>query len=255
MCSGRNGAAGGSSLRSSLLPEEFGTHIVRMKSLTAIFFLLAIMPIHAELKFETPVLDADAALDATSLVREYKFTNAGTKPIKITQADAGCSCLAVEVAAGKFTYAPGESGTLRATFEIGNFQGTVEKPILIWLEGDREESPSAKVTLRVHIPVIIALEPKTLKWEQGGSGEMKSIDVTMDYDKPIRINSVTTSNENFTAKMVTIEEGKHYKVEVTPRGTEAGGFTIVRIETDSDVEKQRIQQGFAVIAAPLKPKP
>ncbi len=226
-----------------------------MKFLPVFLLLLAILPLRAELKFETPVIDADAALDATSLVREYKFTNVGTKSIKITQADAGCSCLAVEVAAGKFTYAPGESGTLRATFEIGSFQGTVEKPILIWLEGDREESPSAKVTLRVHIPVIIALEPKTLKWEVGGSTEMKSIDVKMDHEKPIRITSVSTSNETFSAKIVTIEEGKHYKVEVTPHGTAAGGLTIVRIETDSDVEKQRIQQGFAVITAPLKKQP
>lgn len=226
-----------------------------MKILPTILFLLAILPIRAELKFETPVIDVDAKLDAATLVREYKFTNTGTKPIKITQADAGCSCLAVEVAAGKFTYAPGESGTLRATFEIGNFQGTVEKPILIWLEGDRDEAPSGKVTLRVHIPVIIALEPKTLKWDLGGSAEMKSIDVKMDYKNPIKVTSVTTSNENFIAKIVTIEEGKHYKMEVTPRSTAAGGMSIVRIETDSDVEKQRIQQGFAVITAPPKPQP
>ena len=30
---------------------------------------------------------------------------------------------------------------------------------------------------------------------------------------------------------------------------------MIRIETDSDVEKQRVQQGFAVIAAPVKPQP
>jgi hypothetical protein len=226
-----------------------------MKILPAIFFLLAILPIRAELKFETPVIDAEVSLDAKTLVREYKFTNAGQTPIKITQADAGCSCLAAELAAGKFTYAPGESGTLRATFEIGNFQGTIEKLILIWLEGDAEEAPSAKVTLRVHIPIIIALEPKTLKWELGGSAEMKSIDVMMEHEKPIQISSVTTSNENFTTKIITIEEGKHYKVEVTPQNTAAGGFTMIRIETDSDVEKQRVQQGFAVIAAPVKPQP
>lgn len=226
-----------------------------MKALSVFLFLLAILPIRAELKFETPVIDAEAALDATSLVREYKFTNVGTKAIKITQADAGCSCLAVELAAGKFTYAPGESGTLRATFEIGSFQGTVEKTVLIWLEGDREESPSAKVMLRVHIPVIISLEPKSLKWELGGSAEMQSIDVKMDYEKPIRVTSVSTSNETFSTKLVTVEEGKHYKVEVTPHGTATGGMTIIRIETDTDVEKQRIQQGFAMITVPVKPQP
>lgn len=222
-----------------------------MKYLVACCFLLVLLPAQAELKFETPVIDAGAGLDDTTLVREYKFSNTGNKPVKITQADAGCTCLAVEVAAGKFTYAPGESGTIRATFSVGNFQGTVEKPIHIWLEEDPEETPSAQVMLRVHIPVIIALEPKTVKWELGGSMEPKNINVKMDYEKPIHIKSVSTSNETFTAKIITIEEGKHYMIEVTPKEAAAAGLCIVRIETNADVEKQRIQQAFAVISSPL----
>ena len=84
---------------------------------------------------------------------------------------------------------------------------------------------------------------------------MKSIDVRMNHEKPIRISSVSTSNETFSAKIITIEEGNHYKVEVTPHATVVGGLTIVRIETDTDVEKQRVQQGFAVITAPMKQQP
>jgi hypothetical protein len=128
----------------------------------------------------------------------------------------------------------------------------VEKPIYIWLAGDPEETPSSTISLRVHIPVVIALEPKTLKWEDGAPKETKSIDVKMDYEKPIRITSVSTSNDSFSAKIVTVEEGKHYKVEVTPSATAKTGLSIVRIETDTDVKKQRVQQGFAVIAAPVK---
>jgi hypothetical protein len=222
-----------------------------MKSLCTALFLLAAPHVIAELKFETPVIDTDAGINDETLVREYKFTNAGTKPVKITQADAGCTCLAVEVAAGKFTYAPGETGTLRATFQIGNFQGTVEKPIYLWLEGDREESPSASVMLRVHIPVIIALEPKTLKWDVNSPAEKKTIDVKIAHVKPIRITSVSTSNESFTTELVTVKEGEHYRIEVTPKGTATAGLCIVRIETDTDVEKQRVQQGFAVISAPV----
>lgn len=222
-----------------------------MKSLLAWLFLLAAPPLLAQLKFETPVIDADAPLDAVTLVREYKFTNAGPKPVRITQADAGCSCLAVEVAAGKFTYAPGETGTIRATFEIGSFQGTVEKPIYIWLEGDREEAPSANVMLRVHIPVIITLEPKTLKWDLNGSAETKVMEVKMDHVDLIQITSVSTSNDSFSTKIITVKEGKYYKVEVTPKGTATAGLCIIRIESDTNVEKQRVQQGFAVISTPL----
>lgn len=225
-----------------------------MRNLTAILFLLAALPVCAGLTFETPVIDVNADLDAKTLTRDFKFTNSGDKPVKITQADAGCSCLSVQVSGGKFTYAPGEGGTIRAVFEIGSFQGTVEKPIHIWLEGDREDAPSANVSLRVHIPVIIKLEPRTLKWELGGSMEPKSMEVEMNYKQPIHITSVSTSNESFSAKLVTVEEGKRYKVEVTPVGGKAAGLSVVRIETDVDVEKHRIQQGFAVVSAPL-PKP
>jgi len=222
-----------------------------MKSLAALL-LLATTPIRAELKFDSPVIDANAATDDKIVMREFKFTNSGAKPIKITQAEAGCSCVAVEVADGKFTYAPGETGTLRAIFEVGSFLGTVEKPILVWLEGDRDDSPSAKAVLRVHIPVIIALEPKTLKWEVGGSAETRTIDVKMDHEKPIRITSVTTSTDAFSTKVVTVKEGEHYKVEVTPSDIATAGLCIVRIETDAESEKHRVQQGFAVISAPIK---
>jgi hypothetical protein len=225
-----------------------------MKFLPAILFLLASIPVSAGLTFETPLIEVDAGLDSKTLTRDFKFTNSGEKPVKIIQADAGCSCLGVQVAGGKFTYAPGEAGVIRAVFEIGSFQGTVDKPIHIWLQGDPEDAPSTNVSLRVHIPVIIGLEPKTLKWDLGGSSEAKSIDVEMNYKQPIHIKSVTTSNESFSTKLITVEEGKRYKIEVTPVGTGSASLSIVRIETDVDVEKQRIQQGFAVISAQL-PQP
>ncbi len=219
-----------------------------MKILSAILFLFAVAPAHAELKFESPVIEVAAGLNEKTVTRDFKFTNVGDKAVKITQADGGCSCLTTQVAGGKFAYGPGETGILRAMFEVGSFQGAVDKPIKVWLEGDPEDSPSATVTLRVNIPVIIALEPKTVRWEVGDPVEPKTIDVTMNYKQPIHIKSVSTSNDSFSAKLITVEEGKHYKVQITPAGTASAGLSIVRIETDVDVDKQRVQQGFATIS-------
>jgi hypothetical protein len=224
-----------------------------MKILSIILFLFAVVPAYAELKFENPTIEVEAGLDEKTVTRDFKFTNVGDKPVKITSADGGCSCLTVQVGGGKFTYAPGDTGILRTTFEVGSFQGSVDKPIHVWLEGDREDSPSGTVTLRVNIPVIIGLEPKTVKWEVGDPAEPKSIDITMNYKQPIHIKSVSTSNDSFSVKLITVEEGKHYKVEVTPSATASAGLSIVRIETDVDVEKQRVQQGFASISPPRKP--
>lgn len=225
-----------------------------MKALPFLVLLLVCLPANAALEFETPAIKVDAGLNDKTIQRDFKFTNSGDKAVKITQADAGCSCLGVEVAGGKFSYAPGESGTLRATFEVGNFQGQVDKRINVWLEGDPEDKPSVSVAMSVHVPVIIKVEPKSLKWKMGDPAEPKMIDVTMDYEKPIHVTSVGTSNETFTAELITVEDGKRYQIKVSPRkGTSAAGLNIIRIETDAEIEKHRIQQAFAVIsAAPAK---
>ena len=47
-----------------------------MKSLAALL-LLATTPIRAELKFDSPVIDANAATDDKIVMREFKFTNSG----------------------------------------------------------------------------------------------------------------------------------------------------------------------------------
>jgi len=218
-----------------------------MKILTPIIFLISSLNLFAELKFDSPVIKAEADHKTKTITREYRFQNISSKTVTITQADAGCSCLAAEVAGGKLEYAAGEEGVLRATFEIGNLQGLVEKTIHIWLEGDAEESPSSSVQLQVSIPVIINLEPKTVNWVSGEDVAPKLIDVKIEHDKPAHVTKTESSNEMFSTKILTVEKGKHYQIEVTPKGTEQVGLSIIRIETDLEVESQRIQQGFAVI--------
>lgn len=216
--------------------------------------MLAALAHAAGLEFEKDLIEVHAGLSDKTVTQDFKFTNTGTGTLKIKEADAGCSCLSVQVSEGKFSYAPGESGILRATFEVGSFQGAVDKTIHVWLEGDPAEKPSSKVSLRVHIPVIIALEPKTVKWQVGEKAETKFIEVNMNHDKPIKVVSVSASNPDFSAELVTVEEGKKYRIEVTPANTSEAGLSIIRIVTDTDVEKQKIQQGFAVVRAPL-PQP
>lgn len=225
-----------------------------MKTTILLTLLFAAASHAAGLKFENERNEVHADLSAAVVKSDFKFTNTSNKTVKINKADAGCSCMAVEVSDGKLSYAPGESGVLRTTFEIGTFQGAVDKTILIWMDGDPEDKPSGSVMLRVHIPVIIALEPKTLKWETGEKPSSKMIEVKMDYEKPIHVTSVSTSNSGFTAELVTVEAGKAYSIKVTPTDTKAGGLSVIRIETDLDLKKHQIQQGFAVVRAPISNK-
>jgi hypothetical protein len=220
-----------------------------MKFLTLTWLLLGAQLAGAALEFQNELQEIHADLGSKTVTSDFKFTNKGKDTVRIREADAGCSCIAVQISGGKLLYAPGETGTIRAVFEIGTFQGAVDKPIHLWLDSDPDEKPSSSVMLRVHIPVIISMEPKTLKWTVGAEAAPQLIDVRMSYEKPISVTSVGTSSGAFSARLITVEEGKHYQIEITPASTAAPSLCVVRVETNVDVEKYRVQQGFAVVQA------
>ena len=128
---------------------------------------------------------------------------------------------------------------------MGNFSGTVDKVVAVWLDDDPPDKPSVALTVRVHIPVLVSLEPKTLKWDLGGKGEPQTIRITMNHDKPDPCDRRDSSSEAFRHELKTIEDGKSYELIVTPTDIGSPGLAVIRIETDCEIEKHRLQQAFA----------
>jgi len=207
------------------------------------------------LTFEKEVLQIHAAADAGSVVADFNFQNNTDQPVTIAKVDKTCSCIGVEVSDGKLVYAPGEGGQIRATFDMQNFSGVIDKTVVLWLDKDPVEKPSVTLTVEVHIPVLVALKEKTLKWSVGAKPETQKIDVLVDYTKPIKIVTTSCTSDNFNVKVITLEEGKHYEIAVTPTDTKEPGLAIIRIETDCDVKRHQILQAFAVIRRELPPLP
>ncbi|MEX1049420.1 MAG: DUF1573 domain-containing protein [Akkermansiaceae bacterium] len=218
-----------------------------MKQVLILWFVLTAIT-QAGLKFESLLLEVHAPADAETVTADFKFANQSGRPVSITKSDSGCSCLSVQISDGKLLYAPQEKGLVRATFAMGNFSGTVDKVIAIWLDQDPADQPSVKLTVRIHIPVLVALEPKTLRWSTGGDTGPQTLRVTMAQGEMIRILNVTSSSETFGVETTTVEEGKIYDLIVTPSATDAPVLGILRIETDGKLPKHRMQQAFAVIS-------
>jgi Protein of unknown function (DUF1573) len=204
----------------------------------------------AGLEFSEPVKDVHAPADVATVTESFEFKNHGDNPVTIAKADPTCSCLKIEISGGKLKYAPGESGVVRVTFEMGNFSGVVEKMVAIWLDGDPEDKPSRSVTVRVHIPVLVAIEPKTVKWNIGSEATPQTIQIRMAEGQTIHVTGVKASSDLFSTEIKTLEEGKKYDLLVTPKSTTGPGLGVIRIETDCAVSKHRTQQAFAVVRKP-----
>jgi len=230
-----------------------------MKIACGIWLALVALVGAAGLDFPAALKEIHAPPDVKTVTADFEFTNRSDKPVTVTKYEPTCSCISVQIKDGKLRYAPGESGLIRAQFDMGNFTGTVDKVVAVWLDNAPADKPSLALTVRVHIPVLVSLEPKTLKWELNGKGEPQTIRITMKYDKPIRVTAVNASSEAYKHELKTVEEGKIYDLIVTPLDINTPGLGIFRIETDCQIEKHRIQQVFASVrrsspaAAAVKP--
>ena len=204
----------------------------------------------ATLQFTETLREVHAPADAKTVTTDFTFTNRSNKPVTISRYESACSCMKVEISDAKLRYAPGESGTIRAEFDMGNFSGEIDKTIALWVEGDPKDKPSITLTARVHIPVIIAIEPKTLKWPLNGKADAQTIRIAINDPKPIHITKISSSSQSFRHELKTIKEGKSYELVVTPLDLSLPALAIFRIETDCALAKHKTQQAFAVVRKP-----
>ena len=221
-----------------------------MKTIFSVWLALMAFVCAGKLEFKALLQDLHAPPEAKTVTAEFEFTNKTDKEVTVKEYKPTCSCISVMIKEGKLRYAPGESGLLRAEFDMQNFSGVVDKVIALWLDADPADKPSMSLTVRVHIPVLVELEPKTLKWELGGKGEAQTIKVSMKHDKPIRIKAVTSSSEAFKCEVKTVEDGKSYDIVVTPDDVTNAQMAVFRLETDSEIKKFQVQQAFGIVRKP-----
>jgi hypothetical protein len=221
-----------------------------MRIATALWLVFAAVASAAGLEFKELTKEITPKSSETQVTADFEFTNTSSKPVAIAKTDPGCSCLKVEVSGGKLKYGPGESGSIRATFDIGNAAGTVDKMVMLWLDGDAAEKPSARLSIRVHIPVLITLEPKTLTWFLGEKPDPKTIHIHMAEGKTIHVSTAKSSSDAFATEVKEVERGRKYDLVITPKATASPGIGVIRIDTDCEIPKHKIQQAFAVVRKP-----
>jgi len=223
-----------------------------MKAITILFFFGWLSVVDAAgLKFDEVLKTLEVDPTQTIVTADFNFSNDTDKPVRISKYDAACSCMSLKVKGGKLLYGPGETGVIRAIFDMGNFSGEVDKVLQVWLDDDPEPTPSVILTVRVNIPVLVQIEPKTLRWEIGAPAEPQTVKITMNYDQPIKVLSAEVNSEAFTSTLKTLEEGKSYELEIIPANTERAALGIVQIKTDCPIDRHATQRTFAMVRQPV----
>lgn len=222
-----------------------------MRALAVCLALIWAGVVHAAgLSFEETVQDVRLKPDAEQVDVAFPFENKTNQPVTIKRIEKSCaSCLQATVDGNKMAYQPGEKGVVRLTFGAGTYSGTVEKSTIIWIETASSPASAIELKVRLHIPELLRMEPKTTVWFLGDKPETRTITLKVDHDQPIRITAISASSEMFKAELRTIKDGAEYEVLLTPAQTERPAIGIVRIQTDCPVKRHQQIQAFGVVRA------
>ncbi|MFC4991940.1 DUF1573 domain-containing protein [Rubritalea tangerina] len=207
-----------------------------MWRLTLLTFLTLAQLIWA-LEFTRHTQTVEVTPDQSTIHVDYAFSNPTKHKIDIAKIDAPCTCLSAtlldkEKLANKSTsIKPGAKGYVRATLDIGNFKGQLNKKLIVWT--NEKGAPPQVLNLNVKVPSLVTAIPKSLSWKKNVKASQKEFSIIVSDSKPYKIISHKASNKNFKYQLTTEKEGYAYKLTVTPTNTKTPCFAAIELTTDS----------------------
>ncbi len=200
------------------------------------------------LRFPEPRVERTAGHGDSEVAVSFPFEVVGDRAVKITDIRTYCSCLSVGTKDGKREYQPGEKGSVEAVFELGAFEGEVEKSLGV----TTDEGGGGEIELKVAvtIPVLYEVEPANVVWVVGDEPVAKTIRLRVKGDEPIRVVNAVSSRDGMVVEAKEVEAGREYVLTLTPKTTAEPMLGMLRVETDAPWERYRKKLLFFNVAKP-----
>jgi hypothetical protein len=197
----------------------------------------------AQLTWDKTDQSFDATPEDQSVVARFKFTNTGTKPIKIQSVMTSCGC--TTAALSKTDYAPGESGEIAANFVPGGRTGRQDKRIMVTTSA----APGQPTVLKMHVYIQerVSVQPEFVLWRLGEQPDPKAIRITIGGNSPIKVVSVTSDNPAIKVKLREVNPGKEYEAQVTPDNAAQRESATLSIRTDYPPDHPQTRYAYARI--------
>jgi hypothetical protein len=107
-------------------------------------------------KVETTTVDLGKIKGSTQNDVEFKFTNEGKSDLYLRHVRASCGCTAIQQGAQGIGIKPGQSSSIKATFNSGSYKGPVTKAIYVYTNDPK----NAQVVLMLN---AVVEQPEAVK--------------------------------------------------------------------------------------------
>lgn len=187
--------------------------------------LLAVLPLSvAALEWKSEALTVSTLPFQTTQDVSFEFKNNTARPVTLIDLQTNCDCLAAT--ADQKIYAPGASGTIKARFTIGDRLGLYERSITVVTD---EAASPVRLHVRIVVPEITQLIPRSLTWLLNATAEEKSIELVPSPGLEISFTDAQATNAAFSARLETVVAGKHYRLYLKPRSTADPASAAIRL--------------------------
>lgn len=187
--------------------------------------LLALLPLSAAaLEWKTETLTVSTLPFQTSQDVSFEFKNNTARPVALLDLQTNCDCLAAT--ADQKIYAPGVSGTIKARFTIGDRLGLYERSITVVTD---EAASPVRLQVRIMVPEITRLIPRSLTWSLHTAAEEKSIELVPAPGLEISFTDAQATNAAFSTRLETVVAGRHYRLYLKPGSTTEPASAAIRL--------------------------
>lgn len=170
----------------------------------------------ASLEWKTKRIETSAVTGDAPIEVAFEFVNRGPTPVTIESVETSCSCTTVEVS--QKTYAPGEPGKVRVTFEVGPRVGKQEK--IVEVVTDDVSAAKTSLGLVVNIAELLRATHRFVMWRIGDPNERKSVDISCLAGKTITHIEAAGEDSAVSVRVETLAPGTAYRVWLQPTSTE-----------------------------------
>jgi hypothetical protein len=145
---------------------------------------------------------------------------------------------------------PGATGRIRAKFLTAGLRGTVRKSLQVRFVACGMVELAGEVT----IPEAITYSAQTLRWSVGEAAQAKRVDITIHTKEPLHVLSVAGGGPAFGCRLETLEDGRRYRVTVTPADTAAERVCVMQVRTDAKDPRDALRGLFALVEKSAAPQ-
>jgi len=160
--------------------------------------------VHAEgtpkIQFDQPVFDFGKTSQVTTVSGVFQFKNTGDAILKLQPPKPSCGCTVAELKTN--TLAPGATGELSFTLNLGYSRATLEKHIAV--RSNDPLTPEVSLTIKVDYTPLYELTPMTLSptLAFGANVTNQFATLTRTDGKPLHILRLDASKPWITATLV-----------------------------------------------------